>query len=1641
MQITANQVLNDKSKIMAGGALTANIGTLTNSEVAGTRTTTDTGIANYFFRIREKGRDSGGVSITSYNPAANLLAISLAPTSFLQNTAPSASGTSIAARTMHSVNQAAGAANVTNPSINLISPNISIPDNNLFRYNPDPKAHYLIETDPQFANYRTWLSSNYLLSALAYNPALTTARLGDGFYEQKLVREQIAQLTGRRFLTGYTNDEAQYQALMQNGITVAKTFKLTPGVALTASQVAQLTSDIVWLVQQTITLADGSTTQALVPQVYVRTKAGDLSGNGALISADTTNLHVAGDLNNTNGTIAGRTVLALNAYNVNNLGGRLTANDVSVAASNDLNNLGGQIDATNSLVATAGHDLNVISTTSTQTSSQGSRTNINRMAGLYVTGNPTLPTTGLLVASSGHDIHLDAAQIVNIGADNTTGETAIGGTSIQAAHDLSLGSVTTSEQNNIVWNSTNHLNQGSTLDNGTTIQTNGNIQLQAGNDANIKAASVTSGDGSATNAGGSLNVVAGNSINLTAGQATQNLDETAQVKSHGFLSSTTTKLHDTINKSDSIGSSLSADSITLQAGGQNAAKGDININGSNVVATQDTTLNAANNITITAAQNTDDETHLRDVKKSGLLSSGGIGFTIGSRQLTNTNDTKSVTNTASTVGSIAGNVNINAGLGGQTGMYTQTGSDVLAPKGDVNITAQQVDINAATNSNNSVQTTKFKQTGITLAVTSPVISAIQTAQQMVQAASQTKDTRMQALAAGTTALSASNALDAIKAGQGSDMFGKTAQIATTDANGKPSSRDANAANQVGGINISISLGTSQNSSTTTQTSDNAQSSHVTAGNNIHIKATGDQLADDSSNPDSGNIYVIGSQVKANHNVSLDAQNNLNLHAAQNVDTLNSKNSGSSASLGVSFGTDGLLFTAGLSGSKGKAKGNDISYTETQIQSGNKAGESVTLTSGKDTNLIGAQVSGNQVIANVGTNPLTGGNLNIQSLQDLSDFNSKQQSIGSSISVGYGKMGGSFNYSDSKTNSHYASVNEQSGMMAGDGGFQVKVNGNTNLTGAVMASTDKAIQDNKNSLTTQTLTTSNIQNSAEYSAKGVSFGTGVGLNKQSNGSYKNAPTASAGMTREAGNADSVTLSGISGGAITITDNHQQTGMTGKDAVTTLATLNRDVKINGNGEVVDSQGNSTAHTITPIFDQRLVAQTMQAQMQITQAFSQVAPKAVADFAQSQYDNLKTTNPAEAEKWAEGGLYRIALHTALGGLISGDISGVASAGAIASAAPLLNDLQAAVQKQLEGAGLSTTTANTVSQILVELTSIGIGGAIGGANGAATALVVDTNNRQLHWDGFLKEKAKCDKSPSNQGCGTIEKMAGDSTRVIPNAISGLPESMVIANLDAQGNVVSYTVADKLGHPQLIMQPLEFEVYRNATLGIRANMNLAPQWSLDYASALVYSSTGQIGLAVEHAGLVLTNPGMWMENAVGVLGGVLAGSEIKAANSGAAAVDTSLVASGKAIGQFDMVTNPGPLASMPGTPASNFSGGKYTALTLTEDITLYRGGDSTGKALGQWFTTESPTSVAQVRIDTAVKPQWVDPKTGQLTGNSPIDVVYTVKIPAGTTIYQGSVGNQGGVYVGGHNVSQVFVPEPWKIPGVQIIGQPKLLK
>ena len=114
----------------------------------------------------------------------------------------------------------------------------ALPANSLYTIRPDHHS-YLVETNPAFADYRQWLGSDYMLKALNQDGHSLHKRLGDGYYEQRLANEQIARLTGYRRLDGYQNDEDQFKALMNQGITFARAQRLVPGISLSPEQVAR----------------------------------------------------------------------------------------------------------------------------------------------------------------------------------------------------------------------------------------------------------------------------------------------------------------------------------------------------------------------------------------------------------------------------------------------------------------------------------------------------------------------------------------------------------------------------------------------------------------------------------------------------------------------------------------------------------------------------------------------------------------------------------------------------------------------------------------------------------------------------------------------------------------------------------------------------------------------------------------------------------------------------------------------------------------------------------------------------------------------------------------------------------------------------------------------------------------------------------------------------------------------------------------------------------------------------------------------------------------------------------------------------------------------------------------------------------
>lgn len=481
--------------------------------------------------------------------------------------------------------------------------NVKVANNALYRTGADSKAGYLVETDPSFTNYNQWLSSDYMLSALGLDPVLQQKRLGDGFYEQHMVQDQIANLTGYRFLEGYASDEEQYKALMNNGVTFAKQYGLRPGIALSAAQIAQLTSDIVWLVEKDVTLQDGTKTKALVPQVYVKARVGDLKGDGTLLTGNSVNFKLNGDLLN-GSTIAGREAVQITADNINNLKGRIQGNTVDITAQKDLNNIGGQISAKDAMAVKVGGNLKIETTTRTSTSQVGdfnaSTTGVDRIAGLYVgQGNTLQPTKASLLIDVAGNTVLKAAELKN----------SNGATVINTVGNVDIGTVQTGYKLSTYRDIQNQTTSQKAQDVSSQIASAGSLIVQ-GQNINGKAIQLSS-------QAGNIELLAQKDIQLDNGLKQSSVDSKASWKgSFGGKKSSTYNAHETVSQANQLNA------------GQNII---INSQQGNISATH-VQANAGNNIQIHAEQGDVNLLSAIDEKSSSATSSKKNAATYNNRQ-------------------------------------------------------------------------------------------------------------------------------------------------------------------------------------------------------------------------------------------------------------------------------------------------------------------------------------------------------------------------------------------------------------------------------------------------------------------------------------------------------------------------------------------------------------------------------------------------------------------------------------------------------------------------------------------------------------------------------------------------------------------------------------------------------------------------------------------------------------------------------------------------------------------------------------------------------------------------------------------------------------------------------------------------
>ncbi|MDM0087151.1 MULTISPECIES: hemagglutinin repeat-containing protein [unclassified Variovorax] len=1301
------------------------------------------------------------------------------------------------------------------------------PAGGLFTVRPDPTSHYLYETRAEFANYRQWASSDYLFNALGLNPDNLQKRLGDGFFEQRLVREQIAELTGRRYLKGYADDDAQYIALLTAGAIFAQQYGLRPGIALTPEQMKALTSDIVWLETQTVALPDGSTRQVLVPKVYLaQLGANALKPDGALITGD--NVHIEGDnIVNRGGTIGGkgtqRAVLVASADIVNQ-GGTLQAGQLGLRAGGDIRNetltvtkdwgqSDGRVQATGrhtslsnvarieagdklqiraggDFVDTAGRiksagtasikadgdvKFNTLDTGNSYQASVGA-SSMRRESTRAQVG--TLSTGGDLLVSGGRDVTLNGTQVE-----------AGGNATLNAGRHLGIEAVSSSQasdQRNDPAGSSYRQSRSETTVQGATVK--------AGGDLVAKAGTTEQGDltvrGSQLEAKGTALLQSSRDIVVADARETSSYDDYTHRSSSGLLSKKSSVDHQTGSRDIAVGSSIGGKNVMLSAGN------DVVVAGSQVAAQVQLVLSGGRDVRIQSTEDHSSQSSYHAESKSGFSASALSGISYGQSASTQSQTGRSTTPVGSTLS--GGNVSIDAGRDAQIiasavvadknvaitagrnidvltatdtqssttasqssstsvglvsgiaprqtlygtakgadngsgesrtavtslisandgkltmvagldpkykgtgqGNITTEGADLLA-KDKVTLSGNAVNLKAATSSGDSSYHAESRSVTLGSQLTGAVGGQVTRIYDMAQASKHTADSRLKG------ALELKAGYDAYKLATSGALGAGIADAGAPGTQGDP-------AGAAFGVSVSISSSKSRQDSTeryTTQRGTNIQAGAI----DITARET--------------DINMQGAKLQA-RDIALDAERNINLGAAENTAETHSSNAGSSLGAGVTAGfgsQNGISFQLSAGRSKGKANGSETHYDNTQVT----AADTLSIRSGGDTNLRGAQLTADRVKADIG------GNLNIESLQDRTDYRSQQSSGGIDVSICvppicYGQtVTANVNYAKQAVDHNYQSATGQSGIAAGAGGFDITVKGNTDLKGGAITSTAPI---DKNSFTTGSLTTSDLVNrqNTHASSESMSLSYGSATSVASDLARSATNTALGNLNSGKGlpgdkNETSQTQSVISPAHVKITG----TGNAEVDArsAENVAVLTARDATTANGALMNNL------TLQQAQDIPRKQQEAQAHQQAAQLVGSVITNVIGDVS------------AKAG-WKEGSAEKIALH-GLAGIVQAKL-GDGSVAAGATVGMLNEALLPMMEDYLKGQGISRYnpdgSPNVEFNELLTAGSTLLGAAVGAASGNAGMGAVVANNATVN--NYLKHADVDRLAKRIQDCG----------------------------------------------------------------------------------------------------------------------------------------------------------------------------------------------------------------------------------------------------------------------------------------------------
>ena len=804
---------------------------------------------------------------------------------------------------------------------------------------------------------------------------------------------------------------------------------------------------------------------------------------------------------------------------------------------------------------------------------------------------------------AGQDITMTGATLAALGEN--------GSMILSAGHNLTMDTDSLEAKKDMTENSDNYIRTYRKTETANTLAAGKTITLAAGENLRARNTTVLSENGQIT-------VAAKGDVNLENGYNESRDDYGLKYKERGLLSSKTTTIKSHDESKTVTASTLSGDAVQITAGG------NTNMTGSQVIGTHDVAISSGKDTSISSAQEYERHDYAKQVKKSGLLSGGGLGFTIGTEKRKDQYKDADILQKGSTVGSISGNVTITS----DKDIHVNA-SDIIAGK-DISMTGENVNISSKDNIYHSKEKHEYKKSGLTVSVGGAGIEAIESVAAPATRVTEVSDHRLKALYGYETAEKIKKNGDALKAAAKGN-FSPTVSIGITSSSSK-----------------------SESHSTMTE----AQGSSLQAGQDVTVKTKED-------------LNVKGSDIVGNH-IHLEADNDIHIWATEEKETQKSSQSSKGGSLGVSLSAGSVVSVDGkFYVGKGKENGSTTSYRASAVN----ANDTLTMKSGKDTDLIGSTVSGNKVKADVD------GNLNIESLQTKKEYSEENISAGMSFSTAAGKT--SYGGSASKGNmkSHYESVINQAGIRAGGEGFDISVKENTDLKGGVI---DSAASKDKNTLTTGTLRWEDKENKADYKAGGM----GVSYSPNNKSSKLNQRGLTPNLTPTVkDNADSTTKSAVAEGTIHITNKEKQK----QD----IASLNRDTK-------------NSLNQLQEIFDKTKVEERQELVGML-----------------EKYGNQAIHTYAESKGWKDGSTEKMLLHGAFGALMGDMAGGSAATGALSGG---VNEYVMGYLTKTKGEDWMQKHPDTVQWI-----SAGVGAAIGAsAKDMATGANVALDASKWNYLGF---------------------------------------------------------------------------------------------------------------------------------------------------------------------------------------------------------------------------------------------------------------------------------------------------------------------